>query len=101
MRALGPLCAFPAIIPNSDTPMNTISRLEGEAEGKAAEHGALLAVNTTISMEGESIKGNHFEEREGTDLSGLKVPFTTGMIRGNFFASWQGCVKTTNKDLVS
>ena len=64
LRALGPLCAFPAIIPNSDTPMNTISRLEGEAEGKAAEHRGLLAVNTTILMEGESIKGNHFEERE-------------------------------------
>ena len=64
LRALGPLCAFPAIIPNSDTPMNTISRLEGEAEGRAAEHRGLLAVNTTISMEGESIKGNHFEERE-------------------------------------
>ena len=72
LRALGPLCAFPAIIPNSDTPMNTISRLEGEAEGKAAEHGALLAVNTTISMEGESIKGNHFEEREGDRLEWIE-----------------------------
>ena len=47
--------------------MNTISRLEGEAEGRAAEHRGLLAVNTTISMEGESIKGNHFEEREEGD----------------------------------
>ena len=52
--------------------MNTISRLEGEAEGRAAEHGALLAVNTTISMEGESTKGNHFEEREGDRLEWIE-----------------------------
>ena len=54
-------------------------------EGK---HRGLLAVNTTILMEGESIKGNHFEEREGTHLTGMRISFTNGMTRSYFFASW-------------
>ena len=54
--------AFPAIIPNSDTPMNTISRLE-------EEEGSMRPCSKHNSFEGgRKDGGNHVEEKEGDRL---------------------------------